>query len=81
MAMVDEANNIATVEVSGVMRKVNVALVRPEGITPGDWVLIHAGCALSKIEEQEAQDTLQLLRMMGELYIDDLEMLQQSRIE
>ena len=81
VAMVDEANNIAKVEVSGVRRNVNVALVRPEGIAPGDWVLIHVGFAMSKIDEQEAQETLQLLRMMGEVYTDELEMLQQSRIE
>ena len=81
VAMVDEENNIAKVEVSGVRRNVNVALVRPEGIAPGDWVLIHVGFAMSKIDEQEARETLQLLRMMGEVYTDELEMLQQSRIE
>ena len=59
---VDDANTIAKVEVSGVRRNVNVALVRPDGIAPGDWVLIHVGFAMSKIDEHEAQETLSLLR-------------------
>ena len=62
-------------------RNVNVALVRPDGIDPGDWVLIHVGFAMSKIDEQEAQETLQLLRGMGEAYTDELEMLRDSQIE
>ena len=78
---VDDENHIAKVEVSGVRRNVNVALVRPEGIGPGDWVLIHVGFAMSKIDEREAQATLDLLREMGEAYEDELEMLHQSQIE
>jgi hydrogenase expression/formation protein HypC len=79
--IVDDANNIAKVEVSGVKRNVNIALVRPDGIGPGDWVLIHVGFAMSKIDEQEAQETLALLRQMGEAFAEELEMLQQSQIE
>ncbi|HEX5692787.1 MAG TPA: HypC/HybG/HupF family hydrogenase formation chaperone [Roseiflexaceae bacterium] len=78
---VDEENSIAKVEVSGVRRNVNVALVQPDGIATGDWVLIHVGFAMSKIDEQEAQATLDLLRQMGEMYEDELEMLHQSEIE
>ena len=48
---VDDANDIAKVEVSGVRRNVSVALVRPEGIFLGDWVLIHVGFAMSVIGE------------------------------
>ena len=79
--IVDDANSIAKVEVSGVRRNVNVALVRPDGIEPGDWVLIHVGFAMSKIDESEAQQTLELLRLMGEVYTDELKMLHDSRIE
>jgi hydrogenase expression/formation protein HypC len=79
--IVDEANSIAKVEVSGVKRNVNVALVRPDGIAPGDWVLIHVGFAMSKIDESEAQQTLEVLRMMGDVYTDELQMLHESRIE
>jgi len=78
---VDDANHIAKVNVSGVRRNINVALVRPEGIAPGDWVLIHVGFAMSKIDEHEAQETLKLLHQMGEMYTDELEMLHQSQIE
>ncbi len=78
--IVDEVNNIAKVEVSGVRRNVNVALVRPEGIQAGDWVLIHVGFAMSKIDEVEAQETLGILRGMGEVYTDELQALYESRI-
>lgn len=78
---VDEVNDIAKVEVSGVRRNVSVALVRPDGISPGDWVLVHVGFAMSKIDEREAQETLQMLRALGEAYEDEMEMLVQSDIE
>ena len=79
--MVDDANSIAKVEVSGVRRNVNVALVRPEGIAPGDWVLIHVGFAMSKINESEAHETMKALQTMGDVYTDELKMLQESQIE
>lgn len=78
---VDEENDIAKVNVSGVRRNINVALVRPEGIAIGEWVLIHVGFAMSKIDEREAQETLSLLQQMGEAYTDELEMLHESQIE
>lgn len=78
---VDEPNGIATVEVSGVRRNVNIVLLREEGIGPGDWVLIHVGFAMSKLDEQEAQETLRLLREMGAIYDNELKMLEQSQIE
>ena len=78
---VDEVNDIAKVEVSGVRRNVSVALVRPDGIALGDWVLVHVGFAMSKIDELEAQETLRMLRELGEAYEDELEMLAQSDIE
>lgn len=79
--MVDDANSIAKVDVSGVKRNVSVALVRPEGIGPGDWVLIHVGFAMSKIDEAEAHETMSALQMMGQAYADELEMLHSSMIE
>jgi len=81
LEMVDDANSIAKVEVSGVRRNVNVALVRPEGIGPGDWVLIHVGFAMSKIDEAEAQETLEVLQLMGSVYAEELQMLHESQIE
>jgi hydrogenase expression/formation protein HypC len=79
--IVDDANSIAKVNVSGVKRNVSVALVRPEGIAPGDWVLIHVGFAMSKIDELEAEETMKALQMMGQVYTDELTMLHQSQIE
>ena len=52
-------DGLARVDVSGVRREVNVAFT-PE-VEAGDWVLIHVGFALARIDEQEAQATLDLL--------------------
>lgn len=79
--IVDDANSIAKVNVSGVKRNVSVALVRAEGIEPGDWVLIHVGFAMSKINEEEARETMNALQMMGQAYTDEMKMLHQSQIE
>ncbi len=78
---VDEENNIARAEVSGVRRNVNVGLLRGEGIGPGDWVLIHVGFAMSKLDEREAQETLKLLYEMGNAFQDELRMYEGSQIE
>ncbi|MCL4454929.1 MAG: HypC/HybG/HupF family hydrogenase formation chaperone [Deinococcus sp.] len=64
--LLDEEEHFATVEVSGVRRKINVDLLKPEGIRPGDWVLLHVGFAMSKISENEAQEQVRLLQMLDE---------------
>ena len=81
--VVDEANQIATVDVVGVRRNINVSLLASDGdyARPGDWVLIHVGFALSKIDEQEAHATLRLLREMGAEYEQELDELKASVIE
>ena len=82
--MVDEGNRLAKVEVGGVRRSVNVGLLDEDGdggVRPGDWVLIHVGFALSKVDEDEAQATLALLQRMGEAYEQELEELKASVIE
>ncbi len=79
--IVDDANSIAKVDVSGVRRNVSIALVRPDGIEPGDWVLIHVGFAMSKIDETEAHETMKMLQLMGQAYADELNMLHASQIE
>jgi hydrogenase expression/formation protein HypC len=61
--ILDDANRIAKVEVGGVRRNVNMALLDEARI--GDYVLVHVGFALSKIDEQEAAATLRLLEEMG----------------
>lgn len=78
--IVDETLQIAKVDVSGVKRAVSVALLASEGIQAGDWVLIHVGFAMSKIDEHEAQETMRLLQEMGNTYTDEIALLQQSQI-
>jgi hydrogenase expression/formation protein HypC len=81
--MVDEANQIAKVDVVGVRRNINVSLLANDGehAVPGDWVLIHVGFALSKVDEAEAHATLSLLQRMGADYEQELEELKASVIE
>ncbi len=81
--LVDAANQIARVDVAGVRRNVNVSLLADAGggVQPGDWVLIHGGFALSKVDEDEALATLRLLAQMGAVYEDELEELKASVIE
>ncbi len=85
LEVVDEPNRLARADVVGVRRTVNVGLlddpVSGEGVQPGDWVLIHVGFALSKIDEEEARATLEFLRALGEPYEQELEELRGSRIE
>lgn len=57
---------LARVAVGGVQRNVNVGLLDEGEVSPGDWILIHVGFALSKIDEQQAHDQLRMLRAMGE---------------
>ncbi len=54
------------VEVLGVRRKVDLSLLAQENPSPGDWVLIHVGFAMSKISEQDAAEQLRILRLLGE---------------
>jgi len=79
---VDEGNRLAKVDVAGVRRTVNVGLLDADdgGAQPGDWVLIHVGFALSKIDEEEAYATLELLRGMGRDFDDVIEELKGSVI-
>ena len=77
--VVDEANSLAKVDVAGVQRNVNVGLL--DAVGAGDWVLIHVGFALSKVDEEEAQATLALLVQMGEAYEQELRELSASVIE
>ena len=81
--VVDEENRLATVEVAGVRRTVNIGLLDVDGTAalPDDWVLIHVGFALSRIDEDEAHATLRLLEEMGAEYEQELEELKTSVIE
>jgi len=79
--IVDHEHQIARVEVAGVRRNVNVGLLPGDGVIPGEWVLIHVGFALSKVDEDEAHATLLLLQQLGAAYEEELEELKASVIE
>lgn len=81
--IVDAVHRLAKVDVAGVRRTVNVALLdsEGEGVVPGDWVLIHVGFAMSKVDEAEAHSTLKLLEQMGSEYELELDELRGSLIE
>jgi hydrogenase expression/formation protein HypC len=83
MEIVDEANRLARVDVAGVQRTVNVGLMDVDGapVVPGDWVLIHVGFAISKVDEAEAEQTLLMLRGMGQDFETELAELRESLIE
>ena len=80
--IVDTERQLAKVDVGGVRRTVNVALLASDGGAHiGDWVLIHVGFALSKVDEQEAAATLKMLEGLGQAYEDELRDLMASEIE
>jgi hydrogenase expression/formation protein HypC len=83
LEVVDDVNRLARVDVAGVKRTVNVGLLDADGdgVKPGDWVLIHVGFAISKVDEEEAIATRKLLEGMGADYEQELEELKASAIE
>ncbi|HWH30836.1 MAG TPA: HypC/HybG/HupF family hydrogenase formation chaperone [Mycobacteriales bacterium] len=71
----DPAQLRAKVEVEGVRREVSIALIGldgPDAARVGDWVLVHVGFAMAKIDEDEARETLDALRALGEMYEQEL---------
>lgn len=76
-----EQPDLARVEVSGVKRAINIGLLAEDPPEPGEWVLIHVGFALSKIDEEEARATMDFLNGLGEAYDDELEALLSSQID
>ncbi len=81
--ILDEDLQLAKANVSGVRRTINIGLVHDdeEKIEVGDWVLIHVGFAMSKIDETEAATQLQALQEIGEAFEQELMELSVSRIE
>jgi hydrogenase expression/formation protein HypC len=67
----DRERKLATVDVSGVKREVNVTCIAGDDAAldacVGEWVLIHVGFAMSIIDEEEAAATLKVLTEMGEM--------------
>jgi hydrogenase expression/formation protein HypC len=79
--IVDEAEHLARVDVSGVRRIISVKLLAEQGVAPGDWVLVHVGFGMAKIDEQEAQLTLDQVQRMGQDYVDEIELFKTTAAE
>ena len=66
----DAERRLATVEVGGVRRQVNIICIVDDEHPPesciGEWVLLHVGFAMSRIDEEQAAETLQVLTELGE---------------
>jgi hydrogenase expression/formation protein HypC len=73
-----ERPDLAKVDVSGVRRIINIGLLEDEQLAPGDWILIHVGFALSKIDEEEAAAALAFLEGIGTAYEEELAALANS---
>lgn len=78
--IVDADEYLAKVDVSGVQRTISAKLLADEGIQPGDWVLVHVGFAMSKIDEAEAQMTLDQIKRLGTAYEEEMEAFMETEI-
>ncbi|UQE76478.1 HypC/HybG/HupF family hydrogenase formation chaperone [Gordonia sp. PP30] len=77
----DPAEYLAKVQVGGVTRIISIRLLADEGLEAGDWVLVHVGFAMSKIDEDEATATLeQIKRLGGNVYSDELDAFRATEI-
>jgi hydrogenase expression/formation protein HypC len=72
--------DLVKVDVSGVRRPISISLLGEDQVKVGDWVLVHVGFAMSKIDEEEATVTLRLLNGLGQAYNDELSALAESDI-
>ena len=78
--IVDAEQSLATVDVSGVRRIISVRLLADENLQVGDWVLVHVGFAMAKIDEDEARLTLDQVQKMGADYVNEIEAFNSSEI-
>ncbi len=78
--ILDLAQHRAVAEVDGVRREINVGLVMDDegGINTGEWVLIHVGFALAKIDEEEAASTLSFIKDLGSVYDDEIDQFREA---
>jgi hydrogenase expression/formation protein HypC len=82
VGFIDGTNDqLALVDVVGVKRRINIGLLEPGEVTVGDWILIHVGFAMSKVDEREAAEALAMLEMMGQAFSDELDAVAASSIE
>ena len=72
LEILQEPGDLARVNVFGVERMINVGMVEKEGLASGDWVLIHVGFAIAKMNEDEAKASMSFLQEMGEAFTNEL---------
>ena len=73
--IIDVENQLAKIEVGGVRRNINTSML--DDVKIGDYVLVHVGFAMSKVDEKEAEETLRLLRELGS-YQDEFDQFKTS---
>lgn len=78
--IVDLSEHLAKIDVSGVQRIISVKLLADEGIEVGDWVLVHVGFAMSKIDEREAELTIDQIKKLGQTYEEELTAFMETEI-
>lgn len=78
--IVDAEEYLAKVDVNGVQRTISVRLLAEDGLVVGDWVLVHVGFAMAKIDEVEAQMTLDQVQKMGADYENEIDAFNSSEI-
>ncbi|MDT4976182.1 MAG: hydrogenase expression/formation protein HypC [Pseudonocardiales bacterium] len=69
----DAAGRLAKVDVNGVQRTISIRLLDGQPVEPGDWVLVHVGFAMARIDQHEADLTLAAVKQMGQSYYDEVE--------
>ncbi len=79
--ILDADQDLAKVDVNGVQRAISIRLLAGTGLQVGDWVLVHVGFAMSRIDEAEAQMTLDQVRRMGADYVNEIEAFTNSEID
>lgn len=78
--IVDPDEHLARVDVSGVRRVISIKLLAEQDVVPGDWVLVHVGFGMAKIDEREAQLTLDQVQKMGQDYLDEIDMFKSTDV-
>jgi hydrogenase expression/formation protein HypC len=78
--IVDAEQHLAKVEVNGVRRIISLRLLADVGIERGDWVLVHVGFAMARIDESEALLTLAAVQKLGDAYSDEIQAFDTSAI-
>ena len=80
----DAANMVATVDICGVRRRINISCIvndrHPADACVGEWVLVHVGFGMSRIDAAQAAETLKILNELGEVHAE-LENIRASRVE